>query len=118
MQRAVDKAQAVPTLKFIICLRVNGLCSPRTHEKLQVFNALPYRERAVEYAKAVELDPRNQDYKTNLANALFAYAQMRLLTRNSQFAKGVYREAADLQRELLAEDQTINTSGKIPSDGT
>lgn len=71
----------------------------------EVFNALPYRERAVEYArKAVELDPRNRDYKTNLANALFAYAQMHLLTESYSVADSIYRETADLQRDLLRED--------------
>ena len=71
----------------------------------EVFNALPYRERAVEYArKAVELDPRNRDYKTNLANALFAYAQMHLLQSASSKAVQSYVEALEIQTELLSED--------------
>ena len=71
----------------------------------EVFNALPYRERAVEYArKAVELDPRNRDYKTNLANALFSLAQMYLLKGESAEAVQSYVEALQMQKELLGDD--------------
>ena len=71
----------------------------------EVFNALPNRERAVEYArKAVELDPRNHDYKTNLANALFAVAQMHLLQGDSSQAIQSYVEALNVQKELLSEE--------------
>jgi tetratricopeptide (TPR) repeat protein len=71
----------------------------------EVFKALPYRERAVEYArKAVELDPRNRDYRTNLANAIFAYAQMYLLQGASSKAVQSYVEALKIQTELLSED--------------
>ena len=71
----------------------------------EVFNALPYREKAVEYAgKAVELDPRNRDYQTNLANALFALADMYLITDEPQKAIAPYLETLELQSDLLADD--------------
>jgi tetratricopeptide (TPR) repeat protein len=71
----------------------------------EVFNALRYQQRAVEYArKAVELDPRNRDYQTHLANALFAYAQMRLLLREPSKAVQNYTDALTIQAELLNND--------------
>ena len=71
----------------------------------EVTNALPFRQRAVEYARtAVELDPRNRDYKTNLANALFSYAGMYLITDEPQKAIPPYLETLQLQSFLLADD--------------
>lgn len=71
----------------------------------EIFKALPYRSRAVQYARrAFELDPRNRQYKTHLANVLFAYAQMQLLQSESSKAVQSYVEALNMQKELLSED--------------
>ena len=71
----------------------------------EVFKALPYQKRAVEYARrAVVLDPRNRQYKTDLANALFSYAGMYMITDEPQKAIPPYLETLQLQSFLLADD--------------
>ena len=71
----------------------------------EVFNALPYQKRAVEYARrAVDLDPRNRQYKTDLANALFAYAGITRLSGNAADAFEHYLDAHKIQTHLLADD--------------
>lgn len=74
-------------------------------QSCEVFNALTYRERAVEYArKAVELDPRNRQYRTHLANALFASAGMLALNNKPLASVENYVSARRLQTDLLNED--------------
>ena len=71
-----------------------------------VQNALPYRERSVESAReALALDPRNREYRTNLANAQFALAD--LLAENGRFADAVplFLSTDKLQQELLSADE-------------
>ena len=71
----------------------------------EVFKALPYQNRAVEYARrAVVLDPRNRQYKTDLANALFSYAGMYMIIDEIEKAIPPYLETLGLQSNLLADD--------------
>ena len=71
----------------------------------EVLSALPYRAKAVEYAlRALELDPRNRQYKTHLANALFAYAGMLALNNQPRSSVENYASARRLQTDLLDED--------------
>jgi tetratricopeptide (TPR) repeat protein len=108
VQRAVDKAQGLAPNNAEIYYLSQGPMDYAAHAHMkscEVLNALPYRERAVEYArKAVELDPRNRDYKTNLANALLALGDMQMGLSDPVKAIRNYLETHNLQTELLEND--------------
>ena len=70
-----------------------------------VNDALTYRERALNTSRAaLGLDYRNREYKTNHANALFAYAGMLALNNQPRPSVTNYVQARRLQAELLNED--------------
>ena len=71
----------------------------------EVFDALPYQKRAVDYArKAVELDPRNRQYRTNLANALFSLAELTIVSADFTEAVPLLTETYELQNMLFTDD--------------
>ncbi|NCG05510.1 MAG: TIR domain-containing protein [Gammaproteobacteria bacterium] len=105
---AVDTAMTVAPGNIEILYLSQGPMDYAAHAHMkscEVDNAFPYRKRAVEYARrALELDPRNRQYKTNLANALFAYAGMLALNYQPFSSVENYVAARRLQTDLLSED--------------
>ena len=105
---AVDLALAIAPNNAEILYLSQGPMDYAAHAHMkscEVSNALLYRMRSVEYARrAVVLDTRNRQYKTNLGNALFSYAGMLALNNQPRPSVTNYVQARRLQAELLNED--------------
>ena len=70
-----------------------------------VSEALPYRERALDYARgALDLDPFNREYKINLSNALYSLGGTHMLLAKPAKAVPLYLQVDKLSDELLRGD--------------
>ncbi len=67
----------------------------------------PYRIQAVEHAqRALELDPFNRDYKSNLSNAYYSLGGTHMLLAHPAKAVSLYLQVDKLTDELLRGDPT------------
>jgi len=70
-----------------------------------VSEALPYRERALDYARsALDLDTFNRDYKIILSNALYSLGGIHMLLAEPAKAVPLYLQVDKLSDELLRGD--------------